>query len=172
MILCDDPQDQTCERDLLTLCPAGFHLCSHLEFNVLNDNWDVTVPKDQSPVGDIYCRLNGGAGHFSLAHASSEPISLNVDQPSNCAYGSSRPQCPTSYGCASKLLTALCCSDNPACGNGVVEEPLEECDDGNTSDDDDCLSSCTWRYVWFIIIHQANNIYFRIPNEHGSSEHC
>lgn len=34
------------------------------------------------------------------------------------------------------------------CGNGVVDEPYEECDDGNLDDrNDDCRNDCTWRCV-------------------------
>jgi len=156
MLLCDDPEDATCEKDLAILCPTGFHLCTHLEFNALNDGWDVTVPRQQSPVGEIYCKVSGGSGQYSLAHTSAEPISLSVDMGSNCGLGSSRESCPTQYGCADKQTTALCCSDSSECGDGVTQEPLEECDDGNNDDADDCLTSCTWR----------------VPNEHGTSEHC
>ena len=54
MILCDDPQDETCEKDLENLCPPGFHLCFQPEFVALNDNWQYIVPSADTPVGGIY----------------------------------------------------------------------------------------------------------------------
>ncbi len=39
--------------------------------------------------------------------------------------------------------TRICCSPNLGfCGNGVLESPDEECDDGNTNDLDGCSSLC------------------------------
>ena len=32
--------------------------------------------------------------------------------------------------------------DLPVCGDGVVEAPQEECDDGNTDDGDGCTAAC------------------------------
>ena len=34
-------------------------------------------------------------------------------------------------------------TDLPVCGDGVVEEPAEECDDGNTAGGDGCRGNCT-----------------------------
>ena len=152
MILCDDPQDETCEKDLENLCPPGFHLCFQPEFVALNNNWNYTVPRTQRPVGAIYCRGtssgSSGAGHYTLGYTTSDdPIPLSNDEPLNCASGSSLPQCSTVYGCNEKAHSALWCSTNPSCGDGVVTAPLEECDDGNDSDEDDCLNTCTWRWV-------------------------
>ncbi len=42
----------------------------------------------------------------------------------------------------SALLIAAACSDDPECGNGIVEEN-EQCDDGNAVDGDGCESNCT-----------------------------
>ncbi|WP_437764496.1 DUF4215 domain-containing protein [Sorangium sp. So ce281] len=33
------------------------------------------------------------------------------------------------------------------CGNGVVQRPAEQCDDGNTDDEDGCTSACTFTEV-------------------------
>ena len=33
-------------------------------------------------------------------------------------------------------------TDLPVCGNGKLESPAEECDDGNTVDGDDCTARC------------------------------
>jgi cysteine-rich repeat protein len=51
----------------------------------------------------------------------------------------------------------VCVGPESTCGDGVVDEgfhcigdpyctPAEECDDGNTRNDDDCLSTCTRAY--------------------------
>jgi len=149
MVLCDDPNQNTCEQDFEKLCPLEYHLCSHLEFKNLNNKWDAT--KRVLALGEIYCRKYGGAGSFTVNNAY-----LNADPTMNCYHGSSRPQCTASYGCDQRQASALCCSPNPNCGNGVVNAPLEECDDGNSNNDDDCLNSCTWRF----------------PGKHGHTEHC
>merc|ERR1719233_2462350 len=146
MVLCDDPTDSICEEDLQTICPGGFHLCTTLEFNALNNNWDLKINEKQKPVGEIFCRSNRGAGHFSLKPTHRNLIHLSSDLDKNNIHGSSRPSCTSSYGCNEKWLSALCCS-NPTCGDGVVQAPLEECEDGNKSDDDDCLNSCSYRFV-------------------------
>jgi len=148
MVLCDDPLDQTCEQDQVTLCPQGFHLCTYPEFITLNDEWNVSISATQRPVGEIYCRAKTGAGHFTLGslYPYPYPISLDYDEPRNCWYGSVRPQCPEyQHECNEKHVSALCCSSSLSCGNGVVDNPLEECDDGNNNDDDGCLSTCTFR---------------------------
>ena len=127
-----------------TLCPVGFHLCTYLEFWSLNDNWSDSFDDKDRPVGEIYCRgSSGNAGHFTLFGKE-----LSIDIKKNHGFGSSRPECNQLYGgrsCNEKHVTALCCSANPKCGDGVVQAPLEECDDGNSSNNDDCLNSCTFR---------------------------
>ncbi|HEY8379225.1 MAG TPA: hypothetical protein VIK91_22180, partial [Nannocystis sp.] len=71
---------------------------------------------------------------------------LGQDSTLNCGYGSSRPNsCPANYGCNELHVQALCCAPNPKCGNGVVDDVEEECDDGNNIETDDCLNTCTWR---------------------------
>ena len=51
----------------------------------------------------------------------------------------------TQYGCNEQYAMALCCAPTPTCGNGLVDSPEEDCDDGNPDETDDCLSSCAWR---------------------------
>ena len=132
-----------------TLCPVGFHLCTYLEFWSLNDNWSDSFDDKDRPVGEIYCngKFGGaGAGHFTLGLGGGNALSKDFTK--NNWFGSSRPECNQLYGgrsCNEKHVTALCCSANPKCGDGVVQAPLEECDDGNSSNNDDCLNSCTFR---------------------------
>jgi len=153
MVLCDDPADSVCERDLETICPAGFHLCTPTEFNTLNDNWNYKINQDQRPVGEINCQGEGqsaAAGHFSLTATDGQLISLAVDRKKNNRnYHSSRPECNayenSSSTCDSKHLSALCCSALSTCGDGVVQAPLEECDDGNKDNKDECFNSCSFR---------------------------
>jgi hypothetical protein len=149
-VLCDDPTNATCEQDFEALCPASWHLCTRLEHNARNAGWSY-VPS-QRTLGVIYCRPgSSGAGHLTFPDASqatSLPMSTAV--PFNCYFGSSRPSCTASYGCNEQSSYALCCAPNPNCGNGRLDAE-EECDDGNTSDTDACLSTCTWR----------------VPTEHG-----
>jgi cysteine-rich repeat protein len=141
MILCDHPSDAVCEQDFGTLCPPTWHLCTRPELVNRNAGWSYVSA--QQPLGAIYCRNGGGAGHYTANWSSSGPMS----SPSafNCGFGTSQPACPTGYGCNEQSAYALCCAPNPLCGNGVVDSVEEQCDDANTSDSDECLTNCTWR---------------------------
>lgn len=138
MAVCDDPTDTVCEQDAETLCPAGWGLCTREQHVNRNDGFD--FPLGNVVVGEIHCRVSGGAGHYTLAGGN-----LNQDLGLNCDYGSSRPSCVTMYGCNETNVHALCCAPTPTCGNGVVEGPEEQCDDANASELDECLNSCGWR---------------------------
>jgi cysteine-rich repeat protein len=96
-------------------------------------------------VGEIYCRVGGDAGHFTLPDICGMPTTLGGPASINCYYGSSRPACVTQYGCNEQYAMALCCAPTPTCGNGLVDSPEEDCDDGNPDETDDCLNSCAWR---------------------------
>jgi cysteine-rich repeat protein len=147
MKVCDHPADAVCEQDQETLCPIGWHLCATKEFNNRNTNWNYAVGgNNPNPVvvGEIYCRSgNNGAGHLSLGPYGI--TNLGTDTALNCGYGSSRDTCLANYGCNEKFVQALCCAPNPKCGNGVVDDVEEECDDGNQIESDECLNSCSWR---------------------------
>jgi cysteine-rich repeat protein len=67
-------------------------------------------------------------------------------------------------------VSALCCSSAPSCGDGVVQRPLKECDDGNSSDSDDCFNTCTWRSV--MGEETTLIISLRTPRSHGSFYAC
>ncbi|WP_157595322.1 DUF4215 domain-containing protein [Plesiocystis pacifica] len=143
MVVCDDPNDQTCEQDMAQLCPAGWGLCSRPQYVARNDGWTYSLTA-KIVVGDAYCRGGGGAGHFTIG-TYEDPPDLGTDISMNCHYGSSRPSCQASYGCNEQNVEALCCAPTPTCGNGMVDSPEEQCDDGNADDADDCLSNCSWR---------------------------
>ncbi len=145
MVVCDDPVNATCEQDMETLCPVGWQLCSYQQHVARNDGWTYPLtPAGNIVVGEIYCRAGSGAGHFTLGTFES-PANLGVDIPQNCHYGSSRPSCTATYGCNEKNVQALCCLSSPTCGNGIVDSPEEQCDDGNQDESDACLNSCTFR---------------------------
>lgn len=136
--VCKDGADSTCEQDFATLCAPGWHLCSGTEHVALNDGMIVDLG-EISAVGVIRCRAQGGSGHYTSHN-------FNVDGPDSCEIGSSRTDCPTNLGCNETMHAALCCAPLPSCGNGVVDDPLEECDDGNTDDLDACSNACANRY--------------------------
>ena len=143
MVLCDDTSNGTCEQDFENLCPSGWHLCTHKEFNNRNDGWTHTANEPARALGVRYCRTGSGAGHFTVPDASTgSTASLGVDEVHNCYFGTSRPGCTSGYGCNETAAQALCCSPNPLCGNGVVDSVEENCDDGNNNDGDSCLNVC------------------------------
>ncbi|MBM4372362.1 MAG: hypothetical protein FJ098_11955, partial [Deltaproteobacteria bacterium] len=144
MVLCDDPTDTVCEENFGTLCPAGWHLCSHKEYNARNTGW--TFSPLTRALGTIQCRSSSGAGHFTLPDQGNVGAVLNQDvAATNCWFGSSRPTCTASFGCNEQYSHALCCVTHPLCGNGVKDEPEEDCDDGNASETDPCLNNCSFR---------------------------
>ncbi|MGH1344467.1 MAG: DUF4215 domain-containing protein [Nannocystales bacterium] len=135
--VCKDASDNTCEKDFASLCAPGWHLCSWTEHVQLNDGVSIQL-QDVPAVGAIRCRALGGSGHYT-SH------DFSVDGPDSCEIGSSRVDCPTNLGCNETVLAALCCAPIPSCGNGVTDNDLEECDDGNDDDFDDCSNSCAHR---------------------------
>ncbi|WP_106393252.1 DUF4215 domain-containing protein [Enhygromyxa salina] len=145
MIVCDDPNNQTCEEDMETLCPPGWGLCSYQQYVERNDGWDYAVGGQTVVVAEIYCRGGSGAGHFTLGPYD-DPGTLGTDIPLNCGYGSSRPDsCSSNYGCNEMQVQALCCAPTETCGNGVIDSVEEQCDDGNLIETDSCLNNCTNR---------------------------
>jgi len=134
-VLCQRPE--ICEQDFALLCPKDWHLCSANQFNARNTGWNYTPTK--LTLGAIRCRQGSGAGHYGFKSM------MSVDQVDNCLYSSSRPQCVGNFGCDEKNNYALCCAPLATCGNGVVDHPEEQCDDGNNSDSDDCLNDCITR---------------------------
>jgi cysteine-rich repeat protein len=136
--VCKDTSDSTCEQDFATLCAPGWHLCSGTEHVQLNDDTIIELG-EFSAVGVIRCRALGGSGHYT-SH------DFNVDGPDSCEIGSSRTDCPTNLGCNEGMHAALCCAPIDSCGNGQVDDPREECDDGNDDDLDGCSNACANRY--------------------------
>lgn len=131
-VLCQRPE--VCEQDYAMLCPKSWHLCSATEFNARNSNWNFSPTKIS--LGAIRCRANDTAGQYGFKS------NMTVDHADNCLYSSSRPQCAGLLGCDDKNNHALCCAPLLTCGNGVVDHPEEQCDDGNKSDGDACLANC------------------------------
>jgi cysteine-rich repeat protein len=138
MVVCDDPNDSTCEQDGETLCPVGWGLCSREQFINRNTDWNYAAPT--TVVGEIFCRGGGGAGHYTIFG------SLTIDHAFNCSFGSSRDSCPSNYGCNELGVNVLCCAPTPSCGNGMVDSVEEQCDDGNQAENDACLNSCALRH--------------------------
>ena len=136
MIICYN--NQLCEQDFGTMSPTGWALCSAVQFNNRNAGWNYNPAK--TVFGAIRCRAgNVGAGHFGFSG------SLANDANDNCIYGSSKPQCVANYGCNEKDYYAACCAPTPTCGDGKLDAPEEECDDGNKSEDDQCFNNCITR---------------------------
>lgn len=133
--VCGDPQHRVCEEDFVQLCAPGWHLCSPTEHMAKNDAWAVDL-LGQRALGAIRCRAAGGAGHYTV-------LTTATDGTDNCEIGSSRPSCPSAFGCNETNDFALCCARLPRCGDGIVDPPFEECDDANFDEDDDCTADCT-----------------------------
>lgn len=115
IVVCDDPQDSTCEQDFETLCPNNYHLCSAEEYNAGNDNWNGSL--STWLLGEITCRQGGGAGHFTV-----ESGLYSSDVAPNQIAGSSKPECPEWYGCNEQQYYALCCIGSPGGNNNEVPE--------------------------------------------------
>lgn len=138
-ILCQRPN--ICEMDLAILCPKNWHLCGSTEFNARNDGWNYY--NSVSALGVIRCRENETAGQFTVPANFKPPINMGSFRLDNCATTSSRPQCANAQlGCDEKGRYALCCAPLLSCGNGKIDHPEEECDDGNLMENDDCLKNC------------------------------
>ena len=97
-------------------------------------------------MGAIYCHPDNdeiGAGHFRIYD------NVGYNQTFNCYTSSSRPGCQANvedgYDCNNENSMALCCKPSSTCGNGIVDGDEEECDDGNTNDDDECMNNCAIR---------------------------
>lgn len=135
--VCKDAADATCEQDFGSLCAPGWHLCSATEHLQLNDGVLIDLG-EIAAIGVIRCRAQGGSGHYT-SH------DFNVDGPDSCEVGSSRADCPTNLGCNEGMHAALCCARVASCGNGQVDDPREECDDGNVDDFDACSNACANR---------------------------
>ena len=58
-----------CQQDLLGLCAPGFHLCTHSEFNALNDDWEFTAANPA--LGEIYCRGNSKTKNYQIKFSDS-----------------------------------------------------------------------------------------------------
>lgn len=136
--VCKDVANSTCEQDFGSLCAPGWHLCSGTEHIRLNDGVWIDLG-EVAAIGVIRCRTQGGSGHYT-SH------DFNVDGPDSCEVGSSRVDCPTNLGCNEGMHAALCCAPIPTCGNGSVDDPREECDDGNADDFDACSNACANRF--------------------------
>ncbi len=141
MCLCDNAA--VCEEDLETICPSGWHLCSHLQFNIRNDAWNFAYNGSAKKLlGTRQCRGgiggNHGAGHFTV-----DKSNTNQDDTQNCWYGTIAPWCDAYKNeCNEKGNYALCCKPDPLCGNGQKDGPEEYCDDGNLQDGDGCNQNC------------------------------
>jgi cysteine-rich repeat protein len=136
--VCKDSADSTCEENFASLCAPGWHLCSGTEHVRLNDDTLIDLG-DVAAIGVIRCRTQGGSGHYTSHN-------FNVDGPDSCEVGSSRLDCPTNLGCNEGMHAALCCAPVATCGNGVVDDPREECDDGNSDNLDACSNACANRF--------------------------
>ena len=115
IVVCDDPTDATCEQDFETLCPSNYHLCSTEEYNTGNDNWEGVL--STWLLGEITCRSGGGAGHFTIQSGL-----YSTDVESNQHAGSSKPECPETYGCNERQYYALCCIGVPPDDGNEIPE--------------------------------------------------
>jgi hypothetical protein len=150
MMICKDQGNATCEQDFATLCPMGWRLCTYKQHDNRRSGWVYALDQGAQSValGEISCRGvggNSGAGHFTIPDSNNQPRNVGDKTAFNCYFGSSRASCVTGYGCNEQFAAALCCAPTKACGNGIVDDVEEDCDDGNNDDTDACLSNCMWR---------------------------
>ncbi len=166
----DPPREKPCgvadgETGAIRVCPEEYPWCSCLTqtcARVSSDSCDSGLVNV-----DGSCLTLEEAGSIQPSRSDYHPTCAIVcSEDNNCDDGSvcnGRETCVDSF-CesagnapddASCMMlqgeTGVCRAGRctvSTCGNGVVDEPYEECDDGNLDDrNDDCRNDCTWRCV-------------------------
>lgn len=160
---------KTCKGDMLQTCnatltgfneqPCGAGLCDGV-----GKQCDVCVANTKSCDGNSVKSCNAqGQGFDTVACDAAKPFCtgkgncVQCRQPADCpAVGEcSVATCNSASGTCGSTFKAsgtpcsvgICdgkgiCGPAPFCGDGVKNQPSEECDDGNKFDQDDCLNNC------------------------------
>lgn len=136
-----DGGDPSADAAVIAVCAPGTKTCA--------DDGNVKTCDSQ------------GHGSSTTACPSEKPICTGKGSCAQCAQAT---DCPAGSECAiascksgtcvtsSKAANTPCsegicdakgtCGPAPTCGDGVVNQPSEQCDDGNGSNIDDCTSAC------------------------------
>lgn len=160
---------KTCRGDILQTCNAtltGFdeQTCGAGLCDGVGKQCDVCVPSTKSCDGNSVKSCNAqGQGFDTVVCDPARPFCtgngscVQCRQPADCApVGEcSVATCNTATGSCGSMFKAsgtpcsagICdgkgvCGPAPFCGDGVKNQPSEECDDGNKFDQDDCLNNC------------------------------
>lgn len=111
-------------------------------------------PVDATPVA--HQEIEDAQAPANISDAASMPVSANI--PDAATTQSAKPcpddaanvcsKCGTTFAIAgTPCLGGICdgkgtCGPAPTCGDGIVNQASEQCDDGNHIDEDDCLTNC------------------------------
>lgn len=134
------PISQACGDESIDVCVPGSKTCADGTIKTCDAQgrgFSTTACPSERPI----CAGNGSCAQ--CARASDCPLA------SECAIADCQSgNCVTSLKAAGSTCSRdICdakgtCGPAPTCGDGIVNQPSEQCDDGNGSNIDDCVSTC------------------------------
>ena len=125
---CLKPTSVDCGPDLA--CPAGYR-CSANHQLYIKDNCGDGITQDGEACDDGNLQDGDGCNSTCQSNETCDNGFVDTIRGEICDDGNNAAPGGCSMGCRSK----------ETCGNGVIDAE-EKCDDGNYSDDDNCLNDC------------------------------
>ena len=107
----------------------GLFACALFGGTVIAQTFDGHTPAEEHDCDS----LNGAAFGLCVAYCEAQDCDVNLTQPS----------CPQLRKNFSKKTGSTVFPCDARCGDGIVNQPSEVCDDGNAVDCDGCSSDCS-----------------------------
>jgi cysteine-rich repeat protein len=144
--VCNDPAETACPSGLSSECPMGF-ICTQPDGDGDGTGDACDLCDGRPDTGPNACEC--GDGILDIPTDEAQANNLFNEQcdlgDANDPAGPCTDDCKILGECTGSMaacsLTMPCPMGEGCCGDGVVEGP-EECDDGNTIEDDECDSDC------------------------------
>jgi cysteine-rich repeat protein len=145
--VCNDPGETPCPSGLSSECPMGGFVCTQPDADGDGTGDACDLCDGRPDTGPSACACGDGILDVPTDEAQAndlvnEQCDLGAE---NDDAGPCTEDCKILGECTGSMtpcsLTMPCPMGEGCCGDAVVEGP-EECDDGNTIEDDDCSSSC------------------------------